>query len=458
MTSLVFRGSVFTGGKRVKTGVRVEDGVIVAVGAGDLGRADRVIELTEHQVLAPAGVEGLAAMRDWAESPRDTVETVTKAALAAGVTFVCDQANTVPRLNTPELVQKRSATVADKSYVDFGIGAHPPRELHRLSEYHEAGALCLQIFPWDMRAWNQPLDMDEEPAAFRAYAESGFTATIFVNEWALGMVLPDVSETYALQGILRRLDPAHRVRLSVSLPGSVEMILAARDRLPNVLVQSAPSMLLMSREVGYERIGSAASHAPPLRGMADVDRMRQFAEQGLIDVIVSHHAPHRTADKYSSDPIPGEFTPKVGFSAIDYTYPLLLTKFGFEVACRTYCEAPAKHFGLNKGVIAKGYEADLVIFDQDAGRSEGNIHFTGGITEGVWRVEPNSFQSLGKVTPFVGERLKYRAAKTFLRGEEAYDQATGTFNRLAVRQASATATAPPTSPPARRRAPEGFAG
>jgi dihydroorotase-like cyclic amidohydrolase len=435
--SLVFRGATFTGGKRVKTGVRVEDGLIVAIGGGDLGPAERVIELTDEQVLAPAGVEALAAMRDWAEAPRDTVEAVTKAALAAGVTFVCDQANTVPRLNKPELVRKRSQTLAEKSYVDFGIGAHPPAEPHRLAEYREAGALCLQLFPWDMRAWNQPPDMDDSPATFRAYAESGLSALIFVDDVAIRDLMSDVSETYALQGVLRRLDPAHNVRLFVTLPSSVDAIVAARQRLPKVLIQSASWQVLISRQTAFERIGSAAFSVPPFRDAADVDRMRTFAEQGVVDVMVSHHTPHRTADKYSGDPIPGEYTPKAGFSTIDYTYALLLTKFGFEVACRAYCEVPAKHLGLNKGMIAKGYEADLVIFDEDPGRAERNIHVTGGLAEHVWKVEPNLFHSLGRVTPFVGERLKYKAAKTFLRGEEAYDAATGTFRRLAVRQARA---------------------
>jgi dihydroorotase-like cyclic amidohydrolase len=65
---------------------------------------------------------------------------------------------------------------------------------------------------------------------------------------------------------------------------------------------------------------------------------------------------------------------------------------------------------------------------------EQNIHQTGAVTPGVWRVEPTSFLALGKVTPFVGERLHYRVIKTFLRGEEAYDADSGTFRRLPVKR------------------------
>lgn len=162
--------------------------------------------------------------------------------------------------------------------------------------------------------------------------------------------------------------------------------------------------------------------------------MKALAEEGKLDLFVSHHAAHRTGDKYNSDPIPGEFAPKRGYSAIDFAYPLLLTRLGFAQTCRSFCEVPANHLGLKKGVIAPGYEADLTIVEEGSDVADRGMHESGGVTPEVWKVEPGNFHSLGKVTPFVGERLKYRVVKTFLRGEEAYDAATGSFRRLPVRR------------------------
>jgi dihydroorotase len=71
---------------------------------------------------------------------------------------------------------------------------------------------------------------------------------------------------------------------------------------------------------------------------------------------------------------------------------------------------------LKKGRIEAGYEADLVI-----------------IEEGSWPVDPANFESKGKVTPFVGENLKYRIRKTFLRGAEVFNADTRTFTRVLVR-------------------------
>lgn len=230
-----------------------------------------------------------------------------------------------------------------------------------------------------------------------------------------------------------RLDPDFKVRITTTLPDSVDRILAARVRLPNTLIEVAPHVLLLSREQAHTRIGVAAGHTPPLRSTADVARMRELAEQGKIDIFASNHAAHRTADKYNTDPIPGEFTPKVGYSSIDFAYPLLLSKLGIALTCRCYCENPAKLLGLKKGLIAPGYEGDVTIMEQAAEVAEQALHVSGGPAQGVWRVEPANFHSMGKVTPFVGERLSYRVTRTFLRGEQAYDAASGTFNRVPVR-------------------------
>src|SRR5262249_4444091 len=119
--SLVIKGRAFADGTVAQRSVRIENGLIADVATSDLGGGAQTMVLRDNQILVPAAVETLAAMRDWAEAPRETVETATQAALGAGVTTLCDFCNTVPRLNTPELIRKRSDFVAQRSYVDFGI-------------------------------------------------------------------------------------------------------------------------------------------------------------------------------------------------------------------------------------------------------------------------------------------------------------------------------------------------
>jgi dihydroorotase-like cyclic amidohydrolase len=178
----------------------------------------------------------------------------------------------------------------------------------------------------------------------------------------------------------------------------------------------------------------AAAHSPPLRSEGDVERLQALAADGKIDILVSHHTPHRTVDKFSSVPIPGEFTPKAGFTSVDFAYPLCLSRLGIARTCKTFCENPAVHLGLKKGVIARGYEADLAIVEERDEAPARGVHMSGGVSSSEAQIDPTQFHSLGKVTPFTGDRLKYRVLQTFLRGEQVYNAATRTFVRAPIRQ------------------------
>jgi dihydroorotase len=434
--SLVIRGPMFTAGKVSEGAIRVENGLIVEVGRADLGPADRTITLAPGQTLVPAAIDTLCALRDWGETERDTVETATKAALAGGITVVCDQSNTVPRIDSAELVRKRSEFVAARSYVDFGIQPHPPRVPAEIEQYRAAGAFGVSVWQWDLSPWNAASDHDRDgSSAFRRYAELGLKGLVFPDEFAFRETsLEDQAETYALKALLRRMDPGFKARIFITLAESVDRLLAAKERLPQLLAQIAPHYLFLSREAAQERIGSAAAHSPPLRSAENVARLQEYAAAGKFDIFVSHHTSHRTVDKYSSEPIPGEFTPKRGFSSVDFAYPLYLSRLGFKETCRCFCENPARHLGLRKGMIARGYEADLAIVQETTAWFERGIHASGGLRQDVNQVDPAKFQSLVKVTPFVGERLKYRVVKTFLRGQEAYDAVNGEFKRLPIQQ------------------------
>jgi dihydroorotase-like cyclic amidohydrolase len=433
--SLIIKGNVYTGGKVQPASVRVERGVITDVSSGDLGPADQAIQLSPHEVLLPGAVDLLCGMRDWIAAPKERVETATKGALAGGVTVVCDQANIVPRLNVVPRIRERAQFVAERAYCDFGVAGAPPLDLNDIDHYAEAGAYCVGLYSWNLRIWRYVRDLDDSQAIFKRYAQAGVPTSIVPDEAAFQQTpLAEVGEAYALEALLRRLDPALRVRIQVSQPANVDMILAARDRLPNVLIQTPHHSVSIHKEKAFENIGIAARHVPPLRTAEEVERMKQYAAEGKIDIFTSWHAPHRTQDKYGTDPIPGEFTPKAGYSAIDIAYVHFLSRQGIETTCRCYCENPARAVGLKKGVIAKGYEADLVIFEQDQGAVEQNVAVAGGFTQGVWKVEPNDFYSMGRVTPFAGERLRFRTKKTFLRGQEVFDRATGTHTRVDVKR------------------------
>ena len=124
--SLPIHGRAWVDGALKDSSVRIEDGKIVEVSDENKGDATESIELGPREILLPSAMDLQCAMRDWGEAERETVETCTKAALAGGVTAIGDQANTVPRIHTLELVEKRARDVAETAWCEFGITGHPP--------------------------------------------------------------------------------------------------------------------------------------------------------------------------------------------------------------------------------------------------------------------------------------------------------------------------------------------
>ena len=62
---------------------------------------------------------------------------------------------------------------------------------------------------------------------------------------------------------------------------------------------------------------------------------------------------------------------------------------------------PARILGLKKGLVAAGYDADLVLLDPDK----------------KWRVDSSRFYSKGKATPLDGKILAGRVAATIVAGQ-----------------------------------------
>lgn len=117
------------------------------------------------------------------------------------------------------------------------------------------------------------------------------------------------------------------------------------------------------------RLGTLAKVSPPLRGKDDVDALWQGIIEGKIDVIGSDTAGHMLRSKEprfgnifnAASGLPGQET------MFTVTYDEGFNRRGVSL-CRLVelmAEKPAKIFGLypRKGVLQKGSDADVLIFD-----------------------------------------------------------------------------------------------
>ena len=130
-----------------------------------------------------------------------------------------------------------------------------------------------------------------------------------------------------------------------------------------VTAEVTPQHLLLNTSA-YETIGTRAQMNPPLRSPHDNQVLWQALLDGVIDFIATDHAPHTLEEK--AKPYPDSPS---GMPGVETSLALLLTQ-AMEGRCTVaqvanwMSTAVAKAYRIpNKGQIAIGYDADLVLVD-----------------------------------------------------------------------------------------------
>lgn len=158
--------------------------------------------------------------------------------------------------------------------------------------------------------------------------------------------------------------------------------------------------------------GKWAKVNPPIRPRADVDYLWQTVLNGQIDWIVSDHACCSAEQKASLKDPDNIWLAKSGFGGTEYLLSGVFSEGGkrglsYPRMAELLCWNPAQRFGLlEKGDIAIGYDADLVLLDP-------NESFV---------VQAENSESQQGYSPFEGLELTGRVKRTFLRGNLIYDQ------------------------------------
>ncbi|BBD09501.1 dihydroorotase [Desulfovibrio ferrophilus] len=185
----------------------------------------------------------------------------------------------------------------------------------------------------------------------------------------------------------------------VSCRQAVEMLADAKRRGVPITAETCPHYLLLTEDAveGYD---TAAKVNPPLRTMDDVLAIRQALNEGVIDILVTDHAPHADHEKE----VPFAEAP-CGISGLDTALPLTMRMvdegiLDMETAIRAWCLRPAEIFGLPSCGFAAGDSADFVLYDPSAS----------------WEVRPELMRSKGKNTPFMGQTMPGRVNALFVGG------------------------------------------
>jgi dihydroorotase len=213
--------------------------------------------------------------------------------------------------------------------------------------------------------------------------------------------------------LLAELTSGHVHLCHMSTRGSVELIRRAKEKGLRVTAEACPHHFTLTHEA-CEGYNTNAKMNPPLREPEDREAIRQGLRDGTIDVICTDHAPHHyDAKEREFDDAPN------GIIGLETALGLAITELvdggllDLPVLLQRMSTAPARIFNLPGGTLARGAAADVVVLDPAA----------------PWTVEPETFFSKSRNTPFAGRRLKGWAETTIVRGQVVFAREPGGTGR-----------------------------
>ena len=344
--------------------------------------------------IAPGFIDLHTHLRDPGLTHKEDIASGTAAAIRGGFTSVCAMPNTVPPADTPETIEYILSQPANCKVYPVGAitKGQQGRELTDFAALKCAGAAALSDD-------GKPVtDGELMRAALLKARECGMLLMPHCEDLSRAgsesedsMTERDIElakETGAL------LHVAH-----VSTKNSAGYIAGAKRRgFTNITAETCPHYFVLT-ENDAPKYGANAKMNPPLRAPEDREAIIAAITSGAIDAVSTDHAPHSENEKRAG--INGITGLETAF-ALSVTY---LVKPGHITLARLtelLSVNPAKIIGdKNRGAIAPGKAADLVIFD---------------ITE-KFTYDKNASASKSRNTPFHGFEFFGKILFTIAGGE-----------------------------------------
>ena len=405
------------------------------------GRADVLIDAgrvvaVEPHLKAPSGATKIDAkgrlvlpgfvdlhvhFREPGFEYKESIQSGAAAAVAGGFTSVCCMPNTNPVNDNQAITEfmldrARAAGLANV----FPIGAitkgSEGKELAEIGDLRRAGCVAISDDGKPVmnslvmrRAMEYALAFDVpvvDHCEDLHLAEGGCMneGTISTELGLPGMPAAAEDVMVARNVALAELTGARLHLAHISTEGSVRMVREAKSRGLKVTAEACPHHFTITEEVvrGYN---TYAKMNPPLRTWKDVQAIKQGLRDGTIDVIATDHAPHATQEKQL-----GFTEAPFGIVGLETALPLTFALvdegvLSLESAVDKLSTAPAKAFGLAKGTLEAGADADVTVVDQQA----------------QWEIDPAKFRSKSRNTPFAGWKVKGRVTTTIVGGRVVFE-------------------------------------
>ncbi|QOJ79191.1 dihydroorotase family protein [Infirmifilum lucidum] len=400
---LVIIGRAYLGGSFEEVAIGVDGGTIVSVTKPSLApSSDARIEFGGKFLILPGMVDIHVHMREPGLEYKEDWGTGSRSAVKGGVTLVVDMPNNAPPANNCERLREKLLRASEKSLVDFAFyaGFNPrPEELEG----------CRNLFV-GFKLYPEELFSQEVLNVFRYASTLGRPVVVHAEDPHFFRDAPRHSEARPpiaeRSGVLRALDLAeatgawlHVTHLSTEA-ALLEVLRAKTFLQPRVTFDVTPHHALLNDSLYSSALARIAVVNPPLRSEGDRRAVYASLKNRLADALVTDHAPHKLEEKLGEKPAPG-------FPGLEIALHVLLEEvFSGRLslsAIELYSRKPAELLGFRKGVIAPGFDGDIVVVAREE-----------------WSIRGEEFESKAKYTPFEGHVLHTKTHAVYVRGLEVY--------------------------------------
>lgn len=402
------------------------DGKIQDVLPGRVEREGITFESFGHKVIMPGVIDAHVHINEPGRTEWEGFETATKAAAAGGITTLIEMPlNASPVTTTAEALRIKLDAAKGKLHVNCGFyGGVIPTNIDELEALLNVGVFGIKAFlthsgidefpnvtEADLRKAlpilkkhdakllvhceleTLPAPKPTEPRSYAQYLASR------PRQWendAIALMIR-LSEEFAVH--------VHIVHVSSS--EALPMIRDAKRRGVHITAETCPHYLVFCAE----EIPDGATEfkcAPPIRERANNELLWEALKDGTLDLVATDHSPAPPDMKETQS---GDFMKAWGgIAGLQFLLPAFWTGakvrgFSLEDVARLLCTNPADFLGLReKGRIAPGCDADLVIWDPEASFS----------------VKAEDIQHRHKLTPYVGRSSFGALERTIVRGMMVY--------------------------------------
>ncbi len=431
---LIRDGTVITASQKTEADVAVKDGKIAAlmapgakaeaketVSAGGMYILPGAIDLHTHLALPFGGT-----------TSTDDYESGTRSALCGGTTMVFDYATPEdPEEPLADFLDRRRAMADAQVCSDYAFHLvlnHPDEKvLSELPQVMEKGVTSFKVYTVydgmmvDDGFFFRLLEKSKELGGLVCvHAENKDMIDLYVERykqegklspWYHYMSRREFIEAEADIRCIhwaKELDaPLYIVHLANK--EGVEALEAARNQGYDILAETNPLYLRYNCQIYRQENGRNYVCSPPIKGEESRQKLWQALKAGSIDTVATDHCPFLQAEKdwglHDFTKIPN------GCDGVETRYPYLLSEankgnISFEKVVETCCTNPARIFGCapQKGTVAVGSDADLVIYDPTKEVTVTNDILHSKIDHTVWE----------------GTKLTGYPVQTYVRGELVY--------------------------------------